>query len=199
MESTIRTDMDQIITSKEHLASKIRGTALREDAWTWVCVAVSADSCSCSITTVSPRCGCSWGAGWLLPARPGEPWGDASHHSGQGARLHWHCPRRWGTRWAVTPPSGQWGRNEFNTEPGPLARTPCIVLRVWETSPGGSGERDRSRSLGWVYGLICRAGGADEEPHHALPLLSAQHSSSPKRRSASVIMSSPTSPPSWKP
>lgn len=34
MESTIRTDMDQIITSKEHLASKIRGTALRGDAWT---------------------------------------------------------------------------------------------------------------------------------------------------------------------
>lgn len=32
MESTIRTDMDQIITSKEHLASKIRGTALWGDA-----------------------------------------------------------------------------------------------------------------------------------------------------------------------
>lgn len=29
LESTIRTDMDQIITSKEHLASKIRGTALQ--------------------------------------------------------------------------------------------------------------------------------------------------------------------------
>lgn len=27
MESSIRTDMDQIITSKEHLASKIRGRA----------------------------------------------------------------------------------------------------------------------------------------------------------------------------
>lgn len=96
MESTIRTDMDQIITSKEHLASKIRGTALWEDAWTWVCVAVSADDSWCSITTVSPRCGCSWGAGWLLSAWPGEPWGDASHRSGQGAHLHWHCPRIWG-------------------------------------------------------------------------------------------------------
>lgn len=71
MESTIRTDMDQIITSKEHLASKIRGTALREHAWPWMCVAVSVMGSWCGITTVSPRCGCSWGAAWLLPAWPG--------------------------------------------------------------------------------------------------------------------------------
>ncbi|KFM09509.1 Niban-like 1, partial [Aptenodytes forsteri] len=55
MESTIRTDMDQIITSKEHLASKIRGTALRGDVWTWMCVAVSVTGSWRGITTVSPR------------------------------------------------------------------------------------------------------------------------------------------------
>lgn len=41
MESIIRTDMDQIITSKEHLASKIRGAALGQTTWAWLCVAVS--------------------------------------------------------------------------------------------------------------------------------------------------------------
>lgn len=71
MESTIRTDMDQIITSKEHLASKIRGTALRGDVWTSMHVAVSVTGSWCGITTVSPRC--SWGAAWLLPAWPGTP------------------------------------------------------------------------------------------------------------------------------
>ncbi|KFW68714.1 Niban-like 1, partial [Pygoscelis adeliae] len=57
MEGTIRTDMDQIITSKEHLASKIRGTALRGDAWTWMCVAVSVTGSWRGITTVSPSQG----------------------------------------------------------------------------------------------------------------------------------------------
>lgn len=70
MESTIRTDMDQIITSKEHLASKIRGTALWGDVGTWMRVAVSVTSSWCGVTTVSPRHGCSWGAAWLLPAWP---------------------------------------------------------------------------------------------------------------------------------
>lgn len=44
MEAVIRTDMDQIITSKEHLASKIRGTCwdrgpradLLSLSWIWV-------------------------------------------------------------------------------------------------------------------------------------------------------------------
>lgn len=123
MESTIRTDMDQIITSKEHLASKIRGTALREHAWPWMCVAVSVTGSWRGITTVSPRCGCSWGAAWLLPAWPG------TLGRCQGARPHWRCPRRWGIRWAVTSHQArQWGRNRFNTDGGLPARTPCIVL-----------------------------------------------------------------------
>ncbi|KFQ10424.1 Niban-like 1, partial [Leptosomus discolor] len=54
MESTIRTDMDQIITSKEHLASKIRGTALWGDMRTWMCVAVSVTGSWQGITPVSP-------------------------------------------------------------------------------------------------------------------------------------------------
>lgn len=35
MEAVIRTDMDQIITSKEHLASKIRGTCWDHGPWAW--------------------------------------------------------------------------------------------------------------------------------------------------------------------
>ncbi|NWH41195.1 NIBL1 protein, partial [Chloropsis hardwickii] len=87
LESTIRTDMDQIITSKEHLASKIRGTALQ----------------GCP-----GMCGCahgSWGGCSRGAAQPLAPSG--------GACPHWHCPRRLGTRWAVTPLAWQWGRNGF--------------------------------------------------------------------------------------
>lgn len=65
MESTIRTDMDQIITSKEHLASKIRGNALGGDAWTWMCVAVSVTGSWCGTTAVLPRCS-------MAPGTPGE-------------------------------------------------------------------------------------------------------------------------------
>ncbi|KFQ30091.1 Niban-like 1, partial [Mesitornis unicolor] len=57
MESTIRTDMDQIITSKEHLANKIRGTALWGDAGTEVCVAVAMTGSCRVITAVSPSQG----------------------------------------------------------------------------------------------------------------------------------------------
>lgn len=58
MESTIRTDMDQIITSKEHLASKIRGTALQEDKAVDMDVAVSLVwHCRCFT-----KVWCSWGA-----------------------------------------------------------------------------------------------------------------------------------------
>lgn len=54
LESTIRTDMDQIITSKEHLASKIRGTALQ--------------GCSTGMWGCAHGCwgGCSQGAAQLL-------------------------------------------------------------------------------------------------------------------------------------
>ncbi|KAI1232051.1 hypothetical protein IHE44_0007102 [Lamprotornis superbus] len=73
LESTIRTDMDQIITSKEHLASKIRGTALQ----------------GCT-----GMCGCAHSS-WGGCSRGAAPLG--------GACPHWHCPRRSGTRWAITP------------------------------------------------------------------------------------------------
>jgi len=43
-----------------------------------------------------------------------DPWSDARSCSGQDACPH--CPRRWGTRWTVTPQARQWGRNGFNTD-----------------------------------------------------------------------------------
>lgn len=78
MESTIRTDMDQIITSKEHLASKIRGTALRGDVGMVVRAAVAVPGSWCGITMVSPRCGCYCS---VAPASMAwDPWGDARVH-----------------------------------------------------------------------------------------------------------------------
>ncbi|KFW82787.1 Niban-like 1, partial [Manacus vitellinus] len=81
LESTIRTDMDQIITSKEHLASKIRGAApqgcVHGQLLGW--------HSPCS-TRVWLFLGCS---SW-------NPWGGATRHSFGVHALHWHCPRRWG-------------------------------------------------------------------------------------------------------
>ena len=60
LESTIRTDMDQIITSKEHLASKIRGTALQGCTGMWGCAHGSWGGCSRGAAQLlAPLAGCT--------------------------------------------------------------------------------------------------------------------------------------------
>lgn len=122
LESTIRTDMDQIITSKEHLASKIRGTALQ--------------GCSTGMWGCAHGCwgGCSRGAARLL-----APLG--------GACPRWRCPRRLGMRWAVPPQAWQeW----VQYSPGALCKNSWCCHERGSLLLEGFGNRGSSFCLEWV-------------------------------------------------